>query len=65
MLINKAVLYVSEAACVLGCSAHYIYHLIHTGKLAAYKEEGGRAWKIPEASIMNYINHYKQQKTGA
>ncbi len=60
MLINKAVLYVSEVACLLGCSAHYIYHLIHTGKLAAYKEDGGRAWKIPEASVMQYINSHKQ-----
>lgn len=55
MLINKAVLYVSEAAALLGCSSQYIYHLIHTGNLAAYKDEGTRAWKIPEESIKQYI----------
>lgn len=55
MLINKTVLFVSEAACILGCSAHYIYHLIHTGKLEAYKEKGGRVWRIPESSIEKYI----------
>lgn len=55
MLINKNVLYVSEAAALLGCSSQYIYHLIHTGKLAAYKDEGTRAWKIPEEAIKQYI----------
>lgn len=55
MLINKTVLYVSEAAALLGCSSQYIYHLIHTGKLAAYKDEGARAWKIPEEAIKQYI----------
>ena len=55
MLINKTVLFVSEAACVLGCSSRQIYHLIHTGQLRAYKDEGAWAWKIPEEAIMSYI----------
>ena len=46
VLINKTVLFVSEAACVLGCSSRQIYHLIHTGQLRAYKDEGAWAWKI-------------------
>lgn len=37
MIINKTVLFVSEAACVLGCSSHQIYQLIHAGKLKAYR----------------------------
>ncbi len=34
MFINKTVLFVSEAACVLGCSSRQVYHLIHTGHLS-------------------------------
>lgn len=56
MLINKAVFYVSETACLLNCSAHYVYKLIHTGQIPAYKDDGCKAWKIPESSIQNYIN---------
>lgn len=55
MIINKTVLFVSEAACVLGCSSHQIYQLIHAGQLKAYKDDGARAWKIPERSIEQYI----------
>ncbi|WP_094607179.1 hypothetical protein SPSIL_058160 [Sporomusa silvacetica DSM 10669] len=46
--------YVSEVAAMLRVSAPVIYNLIHEGKLDAIKI--GRAWKIPEASITNYIN---------
>lgn len=55
MQITKTVFFVSEAACLLGCSAHQVYYMIHTGKLLAYKDEGARAWKIPEQSIQQYI----------
>lgn len=51
MLINKTVFFASEAASLLGYSTHTIYQLIHEGKLAAYREEGYKAWRIPEASI--------------
>lgn len=53
MNIDKKVLHVSDAASVLSCSSEVIYKLIHENKLPAYKT--GRAWKIPEESIENYI----------
>ena len=62
MLINKTVLYASEAACILGCSVMQIYCLIHEGKLHAYKDEGCRAWHIPEESIMAYISSRMRKK---
>ena len=55
MLINKTILYVSEATSVLGCSTYRIYFLIHTGILPAYKDEGGKTWHIPEQSIKDYV----------
>ena len=33
MQINKRVLYVAEAACVLCCSTYQIYNLIHKNEL--------------------------------
>ena len=36
--VVKAVLYVSEAASILGCSSEKVYGLIHSGKLSAHKE---------------------------
>jgi excisionase family DNA binding protein len=53
MLIDKKLLHVSDAASLLSCSSKVIYELIHENKLPAYKT--GRAWKIPEESIKNYI----------
>lgn len=61
MLINKSVLFVSEAACVLGCSSYQVYRMIHEGRLAAYKDDGARAWKIPEEAIQAYI-HSRMEK---
>ena len=55
MLINKTVLFASEAASVLSCSTYHIYNMIHTGTLPAYKDEGCRTWHIPEQGIKNYI----------
>ena len=55
MTITKCVLFVSEAATMLGCSSQTIYHLIHTNQLEAYKDEGHNTWRIPEAAIHNYI----------
>ena len=54
MFINKSVFHVSDAASLLCCSSQVIYELIHNGKLFAYKD--GKAWKIPEKSINDYIN---------
>ena len=56
MLINKTVLFASEAAAVLGYSTHTIYQLIHQGKLPAFREEGHKAWRIPESSIKAYVD---------
>lgn len=61
MQITKAVFFVSEAACLLGCSSYQIYRMIHEGNLFAYKDEGARAWKIPEQAIQQYIQ--KRLKT--
>ncbi len=63
MQLMKPVLLVAETACLLGCSSGQIYKLIHQGKLKAYKDEGARAWKIPEASIQEYINSRMNDKT--
>lgn len=51
MVIHKTVLYVAETACVLGCSAHYVYHLTYTGELVVYKEDGSRGVENTESSI--------------
>lgn len=62
VLINKSVLFVSEAACLLGCSSYQVYRMIHEGMLPAYKDEGARAWKIPESSIQAYIQTQMEQR---
>lgn len=62
MQINKRVLYVAEAACVLCCSTYQIYNLIHKNELNAYKDENSNAWKIPEESIHAYVE--KRMKLG-
>lgn len=51
--VVKAVLYVSEAASILGCSSEKVYGLIHSGKLNAHKE--GKAWKILAIDLERYI----------
>ena len=55
ILVSKSVLFASEAATLLSMSVQHVYHLIHTGKLPAYKEKDSRAWKIPAESVTNYI----------
>ena len=55
MKIEKNILTVSEAACVLSCNTHVIYHLIHTNALGAYKDAKGRPWRIPESCIKDYV----------
>ena len=55
MLVNKAVLYPAEAAAARGVSVHIIYRLIHEKRLFAYKDEGGKAWHIPEDAIRDYV----------
>lgn len=65
MMITKCVFFVSEVATMLSCSSQSIYHLIHTGQLEAYKDEGHNTWRIPEAAIQRYINTrlHKQHET--
>ena len=55
MLINKTVLFVAEAACVLNYSSHKIYSMIHSGELSAYKIPGHKRWYIPEESIKAHV----------
>lgn len=61
--IPKAVLFVSEAASLLGYSSHFVYELIHSGKLYAYKNPGCKTWKIPVEAIMDYLNSQKNSKS--
>lgn len=53
MKIEKRVLHVSGAASLLCVSSQKIYQMIASGELFAYK--AGKAWKIPEESIENYL----------
>ena len=55
MNIEKNILTVSEAACVLSCSTHNVYRLIHSKALRAYKDAAGRPWRIPESCIKDYV----------
>lgn len=59
VLLPKAMLYVAEAACVMGCSSEKVYGLIHRGKLPAHKE--GKAWKICVDDLEAYINKIKNR----
>ena len=55
MKIEKTILTVSETAFILNCSDHVIYRLIHANALGAYKDIGGRRWRIPECSVTDYV----------
>lgn len=55
MIIEKNILTVSEAACVLSCSTQCVYRLIHSNALRAYKDAAGRPWRIPESCIKDYV----------
>lgn len=56
MKIEKNILTVSEAACILSCSTHVIYRLIRANALRAYKDSEGHPWRIPESCIKDYIS---------
>ncbi len=56
MVINKTTLTIQDAQYLLGSSAYNIYKLIHGGKQYAYKDAGGKMWKIPEQAILDYLN---------
>ena len=55
MQLPKTLLHVSDVASLLGCSSHTVYNLIKTGQLTAYKDAGGKAWKIPVSSVEAYV----------
>ncbi|MBO6303856.1 MAG: helix-turn-helix domain-containing protein [Selenomonadaceae bacterium] len=55
MLINKVVFFASEIASMLGYSTQTVYSLIHTGKLKAFRDEGHKAWRIPESAVEDYL----------
>ncbi|WP_317405435.1 helix-turn-helix domain-containing protein [Megamonas funiformis] len=59
MVINKTTLTIQDAQYLLGSSAYNIYKLIHGGKQYAYKDAGGKMWKIPEQAILDYLNSLK------
>ncbi|SHK98462.1 DNA binding domain-containing protein, excisionase family [Selenomonas ruminantium] len=55
MKVEKNILTVAEAACILSCSPHVIYRLIHSNALGAFKDAEGRPWRIPESCIKDYV----------
>lgn len=61
--IPKSVLYVSEVASILGYSSHFVYNLIHTGQLKAYKNVGCKSWRISVEAIQDYLNSQKSLQT--
>ena len=62
MMINKVVFFASEAAALLGYSTHTVYHLIHSGQLPAFREDGHKTWRIPESSIQAFLDSRMEQK---
>lgn len=59
MVINKIVLNLQDVQQVLNLSAYSVYKLIHEKKIYAYKDDGGKSWKIPEQSIVDYLSSRK------
>lgn len=59
MVINKIVLNLQDVQQVLNLSAYSVYKLIHEKKIYAYKDDGGKSWKIPEQSIIDYLSSRK------
>ena len=62
MPIMKYMLTVTEAASLMGYSAGKVYQLIHADTLKAYKDDGGRIWHIPFASIIDYTSSCLHRK---
>ena len=60
MIINKTVFNIQDTQQILNLSAYSVYRLIHEKRLFAYKDDGGKAWKIPEQSIVDYLNSRKR-----
>lgn len=56
MQLSKTLLHVSDVASLLGYSSHTVYNLIKTKQLTAYKDAGGKAWKIPVSAVEAYVN---------
>lgn len=52
--ITKTVLHVSDAACLMNCSAGKVYNLIRSGHLDAYKV--GKSWLITVDALDNYLH---------
>lgn len=55
MVVEKRVFFVSEVACMLGCSAYKVYVLLHSGELKGFRDCEGGTWYIPAESIDGYI----------
>ena len=51
--IEKMILSVTDVAFYLNCSASSIYHLIHNGKIPAYKK--GREYQILTEDLFRFI----------
>ena len=59
MIINKTVFNIQDTQQILNLSAYSVYRLKKEKRLFAYKDDGGKAWKIPEQSIVDYLNSRK------
>ena len=63
MSIEKYILTVSETAALMGYSSGKVYQLIHADALKAYKDDGGRIWHVPFASIVDYTHSRLHRKS--
>ena len=57
MQIYKKILYASEVAAIISTSTQTVYKMIRDGRIKAFKDEGGRAWRIPEEEVARYIQN--------
>ena len=60
LILTKSAFYAAEAAVLLNLSVQQVYRLVHGKKLRAYKDYGGRSWKIPADSIVEYMRNWQE-----
>jgi len=53
-----------EAAASVGLSVSTIYNLVKSGKLKAFKCEGGRKILIPANNLRSFINQETERRKG-
>ena len=60
LILTKSAFYAAESAVLLNLSVQQVYRLVHGKKLRAYKDYGGRSWKIPADSIVEYMRNRQE-----